>query len=305
MPLPARTIRRLLLARVLVTSLAAVSIPLSATNQSSLAHRPADIDVALQRTRQYVTRFAREMPFVLAREHYEQIVRSPMGSFGKTAGVVSARRLTESEVRMAHLARGVWFMSREVLSVDGVRLAPSASQTAAGDDLTSENTIALMKRVIAENARWNLGGIHRNINSPTLVLWFLTDEMYDHFRFRVAGEERLASGERCDVYSLQEVGAPLMQVDGAATAAAGQVWVLRDTGEVVKTTLTLERGRSAEVQARARVDVTYMRDSRLNFWVPATMVERYEYPRDREADTLTAKAEYSGYQRFEVGVRIK
>ena len=151
-----------------------------------------------------------------------------------------------------------------------------------------------MKRVIAENARWNLGGIHRNINTPTLVLWFLTDEMSDHFRFRVVGGDRLASGEPCDAYSLQEVGTPLMQVDGAATAASGQICVLRDTGEVVKTTLTLERGRSAEVQARAQVDVTYLRDSRLNFWVPAMMVERYEYPKDREADTLTAKAEYSG-----------
>ena len=96
-----------------------------------------------------------------------------------------------------------------------------------------------------------------------------------------------------------------MQVDGAATAASGQVCARRETGEVVKSTLTLERGRSADVQARAQVDVIFMRDSRLNCWVPATMVERYEYPRDREADTLTAKAEYSGYQRFEVGVRIK
>ena len=120
MPSRAITTGRLVLARAVVTSLAAVCIPLSASNQSSVSHRSADIDVALQRTRQYVARFAREMPFVLAREHYEQIVRSPMGSFGKTAGVVTARRITDSEVRMAHLARGVWFMSREVLSVDGV-----------------------------------------------------------------------------------------------------------------------------------------------------------------------------------------
>jgi hypothetical protein len=73
-------------------------------------------------------------------------------------------------------------MARRVLTVDGK--AVSAKQT-LGLEAAKSNQEALtaMTALARDGASWNIGGIRRDINSPTIGLWFLTPAVAGRFRF--------------------------------------------------------------------------------------------------------------------------
>lgn len=258
--------------------------------------------------REYVARFAREMRFVIAHERYDQEVRSRLGSFGANHGVVRGSRSTEAEVSFAHITDGVWIMARQVETVDGHPVGAAPSSPLA-DVRTEREAIERMNQLANDAAGWNIGSVRRNINSPTLAMWFLTDAVAGRFRFSTAGTERTAAG-LCHVVRFREIGtAPLMEVEHERTPAAGRFWVLGDSGAVVKTELVLERSapsfRGTVPISRATITVEYTYWPLAKFWVPATMVERYEQPAERNADIVIAKAIYSKYQQFTIGMRTK
>jgi len=260
----------------------------------------------LSMVRTYAARYPAEMRFILAHERYDQEVRSRAGSYGTTAGMVTARRSTEASVAFAHVADGAWLMSRQVSQVDG---RPVESTPLAIDQLGEAEVLRQLKQTVEEGARWNIGSVHRTINTPTLVLWFLVDPLWTRFRFRSAGVERTAAG-MCRVIRYEEVGRPaIMDVNGSRVPSSGRIWVLPDSGAVVRTELVLEaartpgRGPSPGHRATIAVEYMYYPDARL--WVPATMTERYEDPAVREADVIVTRATYSAYQRFGVSIKVK
>jgi hypothetical protein len=71
-------------------------------------------------------------------------------------------------------------MARRVLTVDGK--AVSAKQT-LGLEAAKSNQEALtaMTALARDGASWNIGGIRRDINSPTIGLWFLTPAVAGRF----------------------------------------------------------------------------------------------------------------------------
>ncbi len=274
--------------------------PVSGTQPSSSS--PAAVVDALQ---SYAARFARELPFVIAHEHYEQEVRSLRGSYGATAGVVTARRTTEAEVAFASIADGMWIMTRRVYQVDGRAVeAPTPPLEGAK---TEAEALARMRELADENSRWNIGRIVRNVNTPTLPLWFLTDPIVKRFRLSVGGSETLPAGP-CRIVRFVETAAPtIVKGDGVDAPAAGRFWVL-DSGAVVRTRLMFEPpsdvGGRLSPAASVTTTVDYIHDAALGFWVPETMNERYDLNR-RDGERITGRATYSDYRRFQVDVKIK
>ena len=281
----------------------------SAGPRGSPAAAPGrDADGVLRSLRDYVDHFAREMRFVIAHERYDQEVRSRAGSFGANQGVVKSSRTTDAEVSFAHLTDGSWIMGRQVVAVDGapVPVTPSPPLADAG---TEREAVELMNRMANDAARWNIGSVRRNINTPTLAMWFLTEPVAERFRFRVTGTERAAAG-LAYVVRFQEIRTPpLMEVEHERTPASGRIWVGADSGAVLRTELILERSapsvRGSVPVSRATVTVDYTYWPPANVWVPTTMVERYEQPADRDAEIVIARAAYSAYRQFTIGTRIK
>ena len=244
------------------------------------------------------------MRFVIADERYDQEV--------KFRTTVRDRRTLQSEVTLAQVRDDMWIMARHVLSVDGKRL-PADEFAAHVDDARSEDEAMRQLRQLAEEgAGWNIGDIERNINTPALVLWFLTPHMSSRFRFRDGGTERLRTGEVAHVLKFDEQSSPsLMKVNGENAPTAGRIWLLPESGAIVKTELILEQQpRSALTrwvsgQGKAAITVDYAYSSVLNFWLPSTMTERYEHPNNRDRDVVTATAHYSNYRQFVVESRIR
>lgn len=291
--------RSLLMFGFVAAALGAVQAPRASVRRTEPSSPPSAVVIAALRS--YVARFARELPFVIAHEHYEQEVRPLRGSHGTKAGAVRARRTTEAEVAFASIADGMWIMTRRVYLVDGrsVEPAPSPLQGA-----TSEaNAFARMRALADENSRWNIGRIIRNVNTPTLPLWFLTDPTVRRFHLSPEGDETIAAGP-CRIVRFVETATPtIVKGDGIDAPASGRFWML-DTGAVVRTELTFEPPSRDGTTAAASVTTTvdYAFDADLGFWVPSTMNERYDLVgRER----ITGKATYSDYRRFQVEIKIK
>lgn len=298
-------------ALIVVAFLSSVS-----AEQTVKAQRSTGVEDArlLTAVKTYAQHFVEELRFAIAREHYEQEVRSRAGSFGRTAGMVTARRTTESEVHLAHIADGMWLMARDVQRVDGMSLdLPPVMPTGNTSPVTEAEILGRMRDAIAANAKWNIGSTTRNVNIPTLVVWFLTSPTSDRFRFTAGGTGRAAQDLACQRLSFEEISRPvLINADRGGKPATGTICVLPESGAIVSTHLTLQQsdmapnGRiSRESANRATIDVAYVLEPNLGLWVPATMTERYDRPSESDSDIVTARAAYSDYRRFVVTAVVK
>jgi hypothetical protein len=79
--------------------------------------------------------------------------------------------------------------------------------------------------------------------------------------------------------------------------AHGRFWVEPDTGIVVRSEMIL--GGTRSLSARATITVTYRLEPSLGFRVPIEMRERYDNPRRKTDDVITAVATYSDFRRVD------
>jgi hypothetical protein len=258
----------------------------------------------------YVRRFVDSMRFVIAREHYDQQVKvrpTYQTAVGVGFGRVKQQRVMDSEVALVQLSDGIWFMARRVLTVDGK--AVSAKQTLGLEVAKSDQeALTAMTALARDSASWNIGGIRRDINSPTIGLWFLAPAVAGRFRFTDAGTEHLASAPEtaARVLAFRESAAtPVFQVDGVPAPSSGRVWIAPD-GSVLKTVLVLQRATDStnRTGGRATITVEYQYSPKYQVWLPSRMSELYEYPGVSGSEVIAATATYSDYRRFETRARI-
>jgi hypothetical protein len=167
----------------------------------------------------------------------------------------------------------------------------------------------LAKRILDEGARYNVGTIVRTVNTPTQVLAFIRLPNQSRSTFRLGGQ-RQHDGIQTRGRRFEETGKPRLIVTRDDAAASGRIWVVPETGAVVRTELRL---RSAGVSAQWVVN--YARQDSLTLWVPVEMTEAYEQDegtadsvdlgrsdlnRIRSKSTFDARATYSNFRRFAV-----
>jgi hypothetical protein len=275
----------------------------------------ASVQPLVDRATAHVQRFVTEASFLLADERYVQEVKSRAGSFNlpptSNAGIVVEKRELESEVAIVQLRdEQVWLLARDVIRVNGKPIPDSDRQPLPAAAATSmTDAIARFREIAERGARFNIGPIRRNLNVPTLALWFLTPGVRDRFDFDQDGETSV-DGMRCVVLRYREHGKGMLQGDGQPVPAVGRFLIARDSGAVVRTELVLANfssnwsGRSPMPGARVSIAVSYRFDPSVSSWVPATMEERYDYPGRRDLDWVVGAATYTNYRRFQVGTRI-
>ena len=215
-----------------------------------------------------------------------------LGTTRRSSSPVEARRTLLSDfllVRPSPAERYVEF--RDVFSVDG-RAVRDREERLSKLFLTSSTADSgRLRDIITESARYNIGEIPRNVNTPMLALFFLHPDTQTQFRFkRVRPEPPVLTGPgepgqvtvrdsgvfrvttEMWVVEYRERGRPtiISTNNGRDFPAAGRLWIAPDTGAVLMSELAMDNG-----EVSATINVSYQSEPLLGFLVPVEMRERY------------------------------
>jgi hypothetical protein len=253
-----------------------------------------DLDDVLDRAGDYVTAYERTFVGVVAEETYRQEVRGVAGTDQR--GFASEARGQQRDLKSDMLlVRGPagdrWMQFRDVFEVDGkpVRdraerltklfLQPSASMQRQVDDIA------------AASARYNIGGVNRNINLPVLALAVLEPQNRAWFSFKGARK----SATVFDLEFHEERGGTLIRTAGnQAMPSRGHFTIDFTTGRVLSSELIAENG-----SLRARIEVSYALEPTMELFVPREMKEKYTLS---DGSRIEGKATYARFRRYRVTV---
>ena len=255
----------------------------------------------LRRATTYVEDLHTRLSAMVTEERYDQIMSGDTviapGGFGRR-GLRSEFLLFRPE------GADRYFGFRDVLQVDRrevrdrderlVRLfleaAGSASRQAA--------------EIRRESARYNLGGVDRNFNTPTYALLFLRASHTLRFEFDRTAESSLPlrlddMDDDLDLVVLRyrEVWPTtvLRGRDGRNMPAQGRFWIEPVTGQVLATELKVD-----DEAVSAHIAVRFEDSEDMGHLVPVEMRERYD--NRREGFRIEGKATYRRFRRFQVEV---
>jgi len=162
-----------------------------------------------------------------------------------------------------------------------------------------------------ESARYNIGGVYRDMNTPTLPLLFLDVRYQSRFKFKRSNDTapRLARGSMKSPRFTPLPGLWVVEYEetarntliqrgqiGGDMPARGRFWIEPDTGRVIISEVIV-----SDPLMRATIDVAYQNAPDADLFIPVEMRERYENNRARTVTTGTAT--YSRIRRF--GVQVK
>ena len=248
----------------------------------------------LDKAGDYVATYERTFVGVVAEETYRQEVRG-VGRTDQRGFAVEApseRRDLKSDMLLVRAPAGDrWLQFRDVFEVDGkpVRdraerleqlfLRPSASAQRQVDDIA------------AASARYNIGGVNRNINLPVLALTVLEPQNRAWYAFKGS---RKAAGT-FELEYQEERGGTLIRTTGdQAMPSHGRFTIDAATGRVLASELIAENG-----SLRAQIDVTYAIEPAMGMLVPREMREKYTL---KDGSKIEGKATYAHFRRYQVTV---
>jgi hypothetical protein len=272
-----------------------------------LAAQEPSLEDVLARAATYVADFQRQLSGIVAEESYLQEVK-PSASRGMRAAIFP-RRLLKSDfllVRPEGMDRYVEF--RDVFEVDS---RPVRDRQERVTKLFLDKSISAagqMQSIISESARYNVGNVHRTMNTPMLPLTFLLNSYQWRFQFKRTNNRKAdidlpegdaAEGARFRVsttmwvieFREKERKTVIRRPDGSDFPAKGRYWIDPASGAVLMTELVM-----SAPDMLATVNVSYQSESLLGFRVPVEMRERY----DTRGDRVEGSATYSRFRQFQV-----
>jgi hypothetical protein len=154
------------------------------------------------------------------------------------------------------------------------------------------NAFEQARAIMNEGARYNIGNINRNINTPTLPLAFLTGRHRARFEFKLGKRDDSDPGIEIE---FKETARPtfVATTGGRDLPVRGRFWINEADGTVLRTEMD-----AVDTGVEAHITVTYQNDDGIGFFVPARMEERYKRPRDPME--VHGVATYSRFRRFQV-----
>lgn len=277
----------------------------------------------LERTAAYVVEYGEAMSLVVSAEHYSQWVENPGWHPGEP-------RILESEYLIVRVDDD-WLGFRDVHTVDGKEVADRQDRLQTLFLGSPGTALVDARRIADESARYNVGAIQRNLNTPTMALYFLQAGNQIRFKFEKKGQDVIGGVAVWKVHFKETRRPTIVKTSsGKDMPVSGTFWIDPDTGRVLKTHMEIQldtrvgvtsnvvgddaprRGGPAvdHVQSSASVTVTYKQEPRLGLLVPAEMLETYEGPRLNSMSnttgttTINCRATYSDFRRFQTTVRF-
>jgi hypothetical protein len=288
------------------------AVVLSVALAAPVAAQPSTLDAVVDRAGAYVAGFERQLSGIVAEERYVQDVLAATTRRGQGRGPLQSRRRTELRSDLLLVRPGgarSWTEFRDVFEADGV---PVRDRTERLTKLFLEGSPSdrdQVGRILDESARFNIGDIKRNINTPLFALQILEARNRARFKFtrvdnRVpdtfAGRAAPPAAFRVSTevwvvqYEETQPGTMIRTSQLKDLPARGRFWIEPDTGEVLMSEL-VARDRSV----RATIDVSYQSEPLVGCLVPIEMREDYQ---DRRGSHITGAATYGRFRQFQVNV---
>ena len=285
-------------ARMAPAALTALGLTLSSSVPVS-SQEPSLAQV-LARATEYVEEFHAQLAGVVMEERYQQRASSPGFGFGTDSYERVTLRSDYLLVRPEGSER--YFGFRDVFEANGSRVRDREQRLVQLflDGATTVNR--QVQGILTDSARYNVGDIQRNTNTPTLALLFLRQSYKPRFEFERVEDRSPSLGidgpDRRDgvwVIDYRETWptSVIRRRRGGNLPARGRYWIEPATGRVLVTEIVLE-----DDAVDSLVTVRYGGADELSHLVPLEMRERYN--NRRSGSRVEGTATYSRFRRFRV-----
>ena len=258
-----------------------------------LAQTP-DVDAVLDKASDYVAAYEGTFVGIVAEETYRQEVREIAGTDPrgfKSEGRGQRRDLKSDMLLVRAPAGDRWIQFRDVFEVDGKPVRDRAERLAKLFLQPSASAQQQVDDIGAASARYNIGGVNRNINLPVLALTVLEPRNRAWFSFKGAKK----AGNLFDLEFREERGSTLIRTAGGQSMPShGRFTVDLASGRVLSSELVAESS-----ILRARIEVIYALEPSMGFFVPREMREKYAL---NSGTTIEGKATYAKFRRYQVMV---
>lgn len=284
--------------RMAPAAVAALALALASTLPGG-AQEPS-LPRVLARATEYVDELHARLSGVVMEERYRQRASTP--GFGRFASDSYERVTLRSDyllVRPEGSER--YFGFRDVFEANGSRVR-DRDERLTRLFLDGASTVdRQVQGILTDSARYNVGDVQRNTNTPTLALLFLRQSYKPRFEFeRVADRSPSLGVDEPDrdgvwVIAYRETWptSVIRRRRGGNLPAEGRYWIEPETGRVLVTEIALE-----DDAVDSLVTVRYEQPDELDHLVPVEMRERYH--NRRSGSRVEGTATYSHFRRFQV-----
>lgn len=294
---------------------AASILALSVAAPTALARQPVPttdpaLEPTLQKMAQYVVNYGEKASMFVGVEKYSQNVVYE----GRDA---PPRRLVAEFAIIKAPGDIGWIGFRDVVEVDGDKISDRRDRLLTIlTDMSADSS--QVTRLANESARYNIGPISRNFNTPTSALFFFHAANLPRFAFTRKGTKKIAGIETWEI-AFKETKSPTIvrTRSGREVPIEGTLWVAPSDGAILKSRLVMRNfadqmtsptqsnpalrpppnpntptgGREAiamgkmgetldfqRIDSLADIEVSYARHEKFGIWLPEKMTEMYAGP---------------------------
>jgi hypothetical protein len=270
----------------------------------------------LERSAAYVERFHQQLSQIVSEETYVQSITNT-SRYSNTLLARPTQQLRSDLILIKPADAGRFVELRDVYEVNGspvrdrdARLeallragAPTARTLRGGVD--DPRGGAGIEAILTESARYNIGSVTRNINTPVMPLQFLDQSNQERFQFKHADKPRpvftgaghLAANDAgvfrvtTEMWTIEyrERGRNtiIRRPNGDPQPVRGRFWIDPSTGAVLISEMIADGG-----GVIATVTVSYQSEPLMGFLVPIEMRESYTRP----GELITGHAVYGRFR---------
>ena len=255
----------------------------------------ADVDAVLGRLDGYLERYEGDLGSLLADEDFRQEIP---GLPGNGPFPRPQQRRLESEVAFLRLPGDAeWIGFRRVKRVDRKPVDDRHQSLAALLSVTSSDTVAQAKLLVAQSSEYNLGD-PRTINLPNLPLELLSRQYRHRFEITHGGKDKVR-GRPVDVLEFSELGPPPIVYNGGYELQSHvRAWIDVQTGALWRAEVVLKGNNERREPSKVRVEFALA--PQLQVIVPIEMREEFSVANGNGRGV----AKYSNFRRFQTSARI-
>ena len=294
------------LSRLLAVALCVVLTLAAAGN---VAAQEPSLATVLARAAAYVADFHRQLASIVAEERYVQdwtAVR--LGRVRRTSD--PAHRVLLSDLLLVKPGGDApWMEFRDVFDVDGRAVRERSERLETMFLHPSPSTAGQISKILNESARFNIGDINRNVNTPLFPLQFIEAANQPRFRFKRTGDRRpkamtgaaapadgafrVSTEVWAIAYDEKQSGTMIKTAGLKDLPSHGRFWIEPPTGRVLMSELMVENR-----EIKAIIDVSFQSEPLLGLLVPIEMRERYDGK--RSSSIVEGRATYGRFRQFQV-----
>lgn len=268
------------------------------------AARQPSVDEVLGLTAVYVAEFRKQLAEIVAEETYRQEISNTSRVYN--AFQVNPPRTLKSDLLLIKPGDSDRYVElRDVFEVDGKPVRDRQSRL----EILLRDPAALagitIQSIIKASARYNIGGITRNINTPLMALQFLEASNQPRFKFKHVENARPVFKDAADQavndtpvfrvatemwtieYQERRRNTVIRTLEGRDLPAHGRFWINPQNGQVLMSEMIVDGG-----GVIATVTVSYQSEPLMGFLVPIEMRETYI----RYGERISGRAEYGKFR---------